>query len=66
MNAADGSFNSMTEALTAQVNTMGLEEGQHTLFIVATDSSGQAGAPSAVFFTITDAEELFINGFEAQ
>lgn len=66
MDAADGSFNSMTEALTAQVNTVGLEEGQHTLFIVATDSSGQPGAPSAVFFTITNAEEFFIDGFEAQ
>ncbi len=66
MMAADGSFDSMTEMLTAQVDTVGLNEGLHTLFITATDSSGQTGVPSAVFFTLINAEEFFIDGFEAQ
>lgn len=65
LQAADGSFDAATEQVTAQINTLGLETGQHTLFITATDSSGQTGSPSAVFFTLNELEEFFINGFEA-
>ncbi len=64
--AQDGSFDTTTEALTAQVDTVGLEAGRHTLFMVATDSSGQAGFPTAVFFDVVETEEFFIDGFEAQ
>lgn len=66
VNATDGTFDGMTESLSATVETLGLSTGQHTLFLVATDSSGQVGVPSAVFFTVEDSEVFFNDGFEAQ
>ncbi len=66
VNAQDGAFDATTEALTVQINTAGLDAGQHTLFLVATDSSGQPGSPTAVFFNLIDTEEFFSDGFEAQ
>jgi len=43
MAATDGSFNSSTEAVTAFVNTSGLTQGRHTLFIRGKDQAGNWG-----------------------
>ena len=50
--AADGSFNSSTEALTGSVNTSGLGAGQHIVYVRARDASGTWGPVSAVFLNI--------------
>ncbi len=52
--AADGSFNSTVEALTGTLDTTGLAEGRHTLFLRAQDSSGAWGVASAVFLRVQD------------
>lgn len=51
--AADGSFNSTTEALAGSVDTSGLTAGRHTVFVRARDASGVWGPVSAVFLNIT-------------
>jgi hypothetical protein len=50
---ADGSFNSKTEGVTAQVDTTGWAAGQHLIFVRGQDASGTWGPYSAVFLTIT-------------
>ena len=51
--AADGSFNSPTEALTGQIDSSGLAAGRHTVFVRARDASGAWGPVSAVFLNVT-------------
>ncbi len=53
--AADGSFNSTTEALAGSVDTSGLAAGRHTVFVRARDASGTWGPVSAVFLNLTPA-----------
>ena len=53
--AADGSFNSTTEALAGSVDTSGLAAGRHTVFVRARDASGVWGPVSAVFLNLTPA-----------
>jgi len=53
--AADGSFNSTTEALAGSVDTSGLTAGRHTVFVRARDASGTWGPVSAVFLNLTPA-----------
>ncbi len=53
MTAADGSFNSTIENVTATVSTTGLAAGRHTLFVRGKDANNNWGAFSAVFLTIT-------------
>ena len=53
--AADGSFNSTTEALVGSVDTSGLAAGRHTVFVRARDGSGTWGPVSAVFLNLTPA-----------
>jgi len=48
----DGAFNSSVEAARGQLDTAGLEGGQHTVFVQATDSAGNVGPVSAVFVTV--------------
>lgn len=50
--AADGSFNSSTEALAGTVDTTGLANGQHIVYVRARDASGTWGPVSAVFLNI--------------
>lgn len=50
--AADGSFNSSTEALTGTVSTAGLSTGKHIVYVRARDASGTWGPVSAVFLNI--------------
>jgi hypothetical protein len=58
MSATDGSFNSKTEAFTGQIDTTGLNAGQHIIYIQATDSATVTGVPYAQFFNIVDPNQL--------
>lgn len=66
MAAVDGSFDSVSEAATASVDTSGLSPGQHLIYVVAEDADGNVGVPSAVFLNIEGSEvPLFRDGFES-
>ena len=49
MSAADGVFDSTVEAVTAIVDTTGLEAGRHTIFVHGRDAAGNWGPVSAAF-----------------
>ncbi len=53
--ATDGNFNTATENFTATINTTGLSIGRHLIVVQGrnTLSGGTAGAPSALFLTVT-------------
>jgi carboxypeptidase T len=61
--AADGAFNSPIEALTAQINTINLAPGRHTVFIEAQDANGNWGVPTAVFMWVSAAPDSTLAGF---
>jgi plastocyanin len=52
MSAADGSFNSTAEGVTASIDSTGLSVGKHTIFVRGQDSDGNWGAFSAIFLDI--------------
>ena len=54
LSASDGSFNSTSEGLTGIINTTGLSDGQHIVYVRAKDLSGVWGAISAIFIDISD------------
>ena len=54
MSAADGSFNHTVEGLTATLDTTGLADGRHLLYLQAEDSLGNRGPVSAVFLWVMD------------
>ncbi len=49
--AADGSFDQAIEGVAATVDTSGLSQGRHTLYVRGRDAVGNWGPPSAVFST---------------
>ncbi len=56
--AADGSFNSSTEALSGSIDTSGLALGQHIVYVRARDASGSWGPVTAVFLNISSVPTL--------
>lgn len=50
--AADGSFDSARETVTAHLPTAGLSTGRHLVFVRGRDSSGAWGPLTAAFFTV--------------
>lgn len=64
MAAADGSFNTGIEGLTAALDTSALAPGRHLIYVVADDAAGNRGVPTAVFLDVTLGEEVFSDGFE--
>lgn len=54
MAAADGAFNSPIEAAIAAIDTAGLSDGRHTIFVRGQDAAGNWGAISAHFLYIID------------
>lgn len=65
MSAADGAFNSTVESVTASVDTTGLSDGRHIIFVEGQDASGQWGAPTAIFLEIgTPPTTVFFDNFE--
>jgi hypothetical protein len=49
LGAADGTFNSSIEGVTATIDTSGWPAGRHLLFVESQDSQGAWGVPSALF-----------------
>ena len=58
MAATDGSFNSTTENVTATINTTGLSQGRHILFLRGKDQNGNWGAVSAIFLTVLRSDNI--------
>lgn len=54
LSAADGNFNASIENVTATVDTSGLGQGRHTIFVRGQDAAGNWGAVSAVFLYVID------------
>ena len=54
MSAADGSFNSSVELATVAMDTSGLSQGRHTVYVRGRDASGQWGNVSAQFLFVID------------
>ncbi|HSI57731.1 MAG TPA: M14 family metallopeptidase [Ideonella sp.] len=50
--AIDGLFDSSTENVTRQINTAGLSQGKHMVFVRGRDADGNLGAVSASFLVI--------------
>jgi len=58
MTPSDGNFNSKVEIAEATIDTSGLSEGQHIIFVRGKDAAGNWGAFSAVFlYVFTPVEE---------
>jgi PKD repeat protein len=54
MSPADGNFNSPVEGATAVIDTTGLTEGRHTIFVRGQDANGTWGVFTAAFLYIID------------
>ncbi len=54
MTAVDGNFNNPLEGVTATLDTSGLDEGQHILFVRGQDAAGNWGAVSAAFLELVN------------
>ena len=66
MTATDGTFNSTAEGVTVSIDTTGLSNGQHTIFVEGQDASGQWGVPTAIFLEIgTPPTTIFFDDFES-
>ncbi|MCO7224489.1 M14 family zinc carboxypeptidase [Pleionea sp. CnH1-48] len=52
--AQDGSYNSKTESVGATINTTGMSNGQHIIYVRSRDTSNTWGALSAIYLNITD------------
>lgn len=52
MSAMDGNFDSPIEEVTAMLDTTGLSNGRHTIFVRGQDANGNWGAISAVFVSL--------------
>ncbi len=63
--AADGSFNAVTENLTATIPTGTLPVGRHTVFVRARDAAGSWGAISAAFLNISNGTPALDANFNA-
>ncbi len=64
LSAVDGAFDETQEDVTGSIDTSGLSEGRHVLFVVGTDASGQQGPPGAIFVDVVPASDLFSDDFE--
>ncbi len=54
MAAADGNFNNPVEDVTATIDTTGLPNGRHMIFVRGQDANGNWGVVSAAFLYIID------------
>jgi len=52
MYASDHAYDSRVESATARIDTTGLSDGQHTVFVRARDTDGNWGAVSAIFLFV--------------
>jgi carboxypeptidase T len=64
MLAGDGTFDSVVETVTLQLETAGLAPGRHLLYLRGQDGAGNWGAVSGLFLDLFDpASVLFLDGF---
>lgn len=54
MSAQDGSFNNRTEGLSVDIDTTGMSEGQHIIYVRARDAANNWGPLTAIFLTVND------------
>ncbi len=54
LTATDGNFNSKSEAITGSIDTTGLSNGQHIIYVRSRDASNTWGAVSAIFLQVSD------------
>lgn len=54
LNPSDGAFNSSTEAVEGVIDTTGLTEGEHMVYVQGTDSNGNKGVVTAQFLYVID------------
>ena len=52
MHAEDGAFDSVTEGMTAQIDTEGMVDGKHIVYVQGKDADGNWGPASAVYLAI--------------
>lgn len=64
LQAADGSFDSVTEALSGSLDTAGLPAGRHLVYVRGRDASGAWGAVSAVFLNVNAAMPVVVSDAE--
>ena len=64
LQAADGSFDSVTEALSGSLATAGLPAGRHLVYVRGRDASGAWGAVSAVFLNVNAAMPVVVTDAE--
>ncbi|MFM8319395.1 MAG: multicopper oxidase domain-containing protein, partial [Chloroflexota bacterium] len=64
MQAADGSFDSLAEAVQATVSAFGWPSGSHSLYVRVKDASGNWSLPASTVVQITPSALLLVDGFE--
>jgi carboxypeptidase T len=64
LQAADGNFNSVTEALSGSLDTSGLAPGRHLVYVRGRDAGGAWGAVSAVFLNVNAAPPVTVADIE--
>jgi len=64
MTAADGAFNSVAERVQGVIDTTGLSDGRHTVYVHGSDGSGDFGAVSAIFLYVDSASVVPITLFQ--
>jgi PKD repeat protein len=52
MQVADGAMDSVSEVMTAQINTTGMSDGQHMIYMRGKDSDDNWGAVSAIYLLV--------------
>ena len=52
MSAADGAFDASSEDVSASIDTSGLSDGRHLIFVEGQDVDGNWGVPTAVFLDV--------------
>lgn len=52
MSASDGAFNANLEGVAGLIDTTSMTLGKHTAYVIGTDSNGNKGAYSAIFFEV--------------
>ncbi len=65
MQAADGAFDSSSEALTASVNVLGLAAGNHTVYVRARDAAGNWSLAVSVILTVQPPDAIFADSFQS-
>lgn len=65
MSAADGTFNSTIESVTASIDTTGWTDGIYMIFVEGQDAAGNWGPPTAINIEVgTPPTTLFFDNFE--